>query len=117
MLVLLPLLLLLLAGGVLWQRADFEHYPLLRVLLLLCAYGVAIVLAFSKELSESPRRAPLRDYVGLLAFALFGAVNWIPRWYSPEGPASSQTIASANMSAWSANPARICCPSSTPCST
>ncbi len=29
----------------------------------------------------------------LLAFALFGAVNWIPRWYSPAGPASSQTIA------------------------
>ena len=29
----------------------------------------------------------------LLAFALFGAVNWIPRWYSPAGPASSRTIA------------------------
>ena len=29
----------------------------------------------------------------LLAFALFGAVNWIPRWYSPEGPSSSQAIA------------------------
>ena len=29
----------------------------------------------------------------LLAFALFGAVNWIPRWYSPDGPASSQDIA------------------------
>ena len=29
----------------------------------------------------------------LLAFALFGAVNWIPRWYSLDGPASSQAIA------------------------
>jgi AcrR family transcriptional regulator len=29
----------------------------------------------------------------LLAFALFGAVNWIPRWFKPEGPASSQDIA------------------------
>ena len=29
----------------------------------------------------------------LLAFALFGAVNWIPRWFSPLGPASSQEIA------------------------
>ena len=29
----------------------------------------------------------------LLAFALFGAVNWIPRWFNPEGPASSQQIA------------------------
>jgi AcrR family transcriptional regulator len=29
----------------------------------------------------------------LLAFALFGAVNWIPRWFNPEGPASSQDIA------------------------
>ena len=28
----------------------------------------------------------------LLAFALFGAVNWIPRWFSPEGPATSQNI-------------------------
>jgi len=29
----------------------------------------------------------------LLAFALFGAVNWIPRWFSPSGAASSQEIA------------------------
>jgi len=29
----------------------------------------------------------------LLAFAMFGAVNWIPRWFSPEGPATSQQIA------------------------
>jgi AcrR family transcriptional regulator len=28
----------------------------------------------------------------LLAFALFGAVNWIPRWFSPDGPATSQQI-------------------------
>jgi AcrR family transcriptional regulator len=29
----------------------------------------------------------------LMSFALLGAVNWIPRWYSPEGPAKSQEIA------------------------
>jgi len=29
----------------------------------------------------------------LLAFALFGAINWIPRWFSPSGPATSQEIA------------------------
>jgi AcrR family transcriptional regulator len=29
----------------------------------------------------------------LLAFALFGAVNWIPRWFNPEGSATSQNIA------------------------
>jgi TetR/AcrR family transcriptional regulator len=29
----------------------------------------------------------------LLAFAVFGAVNWIPRWFNPEGAASSQQIA------------------------
>ena len=29
----------------------------------------------------------------LLAFALLGAVNWIPRWFNPEGPATSQEIA------------------------
>jgi AcrR family transcriptional regulator len=29
----------------------------------------------------------------LLAFALFGAVNWIPRWFNPQGPSTSQEIA------------------------
>jgi AcrR family transcriptional regulator len=29
----------------------------------------------------------------LLSFAILGAVNWIPRWYQPTGPASSQDIA------------------------
>ncbi len=29
----------------------------------------------------------------LLSFAILGAVNWIPRWFKPEGPASSQEIA------------------------
>jgi TetR/AcrR family transcriptional regulator len=29
----------------------------------------------------------------LLAFAMFGAVNWIPRWFDPEGAATSQQIA------------------------
>ncbi len=29
----------------------------------------------------------------LLTFALMGAVNWIPRWFKAEGPASSQQIA------------------------
>jgi len=29
----------------------------------------------------------------LLTFALMGSVNWIPRWYNPEGPATSQEIA------------------------
>jgi AcrR family transcriptional regulator len=30
----------------------------------------------------------------LLSFAILGAVNWIPRWFSPDGPASSDEIAS-----------------------
>jgi TetR/AcrR family transcriptional regulator, cholesterol catabolism regulator len=29
----------------------------------------------------------------LLSFAILGAVNWIPRWFHPEGPATSQEIA------------------------
>jgi len=29
----------------------------------------------------------------LLAFAILGAVNWIPRWYAPAGPSTSQDIA------------------------
>jgi len=31
----------------------------------------------------------------LLTFALMGSVNWIPRWFNPEGPATSQQIAEA----------------------
>jgi len=31
----------------------------------------------------------------LLTFAILGAVNWIPRWYDPSGPAGSQQIAEA----------------------
>ncbi len=31
----------------------------------------------------------------LLSFAILGAVNWIPRWYNPSGPQSSQAIAEA----------------------
>jgi TetR/AcrR family transcriptional regulator, cholesterol catabolism regulator len=29
----------------------------------------------------------------LLSFAILGAVNWIPRWYNPNGPATSSEIA------------------------
>ena len=29
----------------------------------------------------------------LLVFAMFGAVNWIPRWFNPNGPATSHEIA------------------------
>lgn len=28
----------------------------------------------------------------LLSFAILGAVNWIPRWFNPEGPSTSQQI-------------------------
>ena len=29
----------------------------------------------------------------LMSFAILGSVNWIPRWYSPNGPRTSQEIA------------------------
>lgn len=29
----------------------------------------------------------------LLSFAILGAVNWIPRWFSPAGPMTSQQVA------------------------
>jgi AcrR family transcriptional regulator len=29
----------------------------------------------------------------LLSFAILGAVNWIPRWYNPDGPSTSDEIA------------------------
>jgi len=35
----------------------------------------------------------VRGDAKLLAFALFGAVNWIPRWFNPQGPSTSQDIA------------------------
>ena len=66
----LPLLLVLIAGGLLRQRADFAQYPLPRVILLLCVYFLAITLAFAKELSEAPRSEPLTDHWGLVVFAL-----------------------------------------------
>lgn len=66
----LPVLLVVFAGGLLRPRPDFAQYPLLRVVLLLCVYFVAIALAVAKEQSELPRREPLREYVPLLVFAL-----------------------------------------------
>jgi hypothetical protein len=29
----------------------------------------------------------------LLSFAILGALNWIPRWFDPAGPSSSDEIA------------------------
>jgi hypothetical protein len=69
-LLLLPLLSVLILGGVVRQRVDFEHYPPARMVLLLCVYFLAIVLAFGKELSDSPRSDAFRDHWGLLVFAL-----------------------------------------------
>jgi hypothetical protein len=31
----------------------------------------------------------------LVTFAVLGAVNWIPRWFDPRGPASSEEIGRA----------------------
>jgi len=91
-LVLLSLLLLVVVGGVIRQRADFAQYPLPRVGLLLCVYFVAIALAFAQELSESARRDSLRDYLGLLAFGLavpilaaFAPATEVSRQAGPEG--------------------------------
>jgi AcrR family transcriptional regulator len=51
-------------------------------------HGVRRVLTEGMEAGVFTRGNPK-----LLAFALFGAVNWIPRWYNPEGASSSQEIA------------------------
>jgi len=50
--------------------------------------GVRDVLEEGMATGAFARRDPK-----LLAFALFGAVNWIPRWFSPHGAATSQEIA------------------------
>src|SRR5438034_1739808 len=34
-----------------------------------------------------------RNDAKLLAFAIFGSVNWIPRWFNPRGEASSHELA------------------------
>jgi TetR/AcrR family transcriptional regulator, cholesterol catabolism regulator len=50
--------------------------------------GVRDVLEEGMAAGAFARRDPK-----LLAFALFGAVNWIPRWFSPHGPATPEEIA------------------------
>ena len=54
-------------------------------------HGVRRVLQEGIESGQFARTADAK----LLSFAILGAVNWIPRWYDPEGPASSQQIADA----------------------
>ena len=34
-----------------------------------------------------------RSDAKLLSFAILGAINWIPRWFNPAGPSSSEEIA------------------------
>jgi AcrR family transcriptional regulator len=47
-----------------------------------------------KVLEEGIRAGAFRQTdAKLLSFAILGAVNWIPRWYNPDGPATSQEIA------------------------
>jgi len=50
--------------------------------------GVRRVLEEGMESGAFARNDPK-----LLAFAIFGSVNWIPRWFNPQGPASSEEIA------------------------
>jgi hypothetical protein len=92
---LLAVLCAVIGGGLLRQRADFAQYPMLRVGLLLCVYFVAIALAFAKELSELPRREPLRESLPLLTFALavpilasFAPATEISRQASADGALS-----------------------------
>ena len=92
LLLLLPLLVVLIATGALRHRADFAQYPLQRVLLLLTIYFVAILIAFGKELSESPRGDAFRDHWALLAFALgvpflaaFAPATELSRQAAPSG--------------------------------
>ena len=48
-----------------------------------------------RRLLEEGIRAGVFDRgdVKLRSFALLGALNWIPRWYDPDGPSTSQEIA------------------------
>ena len=56
---------------------------------------LSALLSAARPAALLPRRRLVR--LGLrnrivVAFALFGAVNWIPRWYNPQGTSSSQAI-------------------------
>ncbi|HET7544235.1 MAG TPA: hypothetical protein VFK05_30400 [Polyangiaceae bacterium] len=90
--VLLLALFVLVAGGLLRQRADFAQYPALRVVMLLCVYLLALALAFGKELLERSRSESFRDHWVLLAFALgvpilaaFAPATELSRQAGPEG--------------------------------
>jgi AcrR family transcriptional regulator len=49
---------------------------------------------FRKILSDGMRAGLFADRDPALAsFVIFGAINWIPRWYDPAGPATSHEIA------------------------
>src|SRR5262245_4039114 len=61
--------------AVIARRDRFEH-------------GVREVLQEGMTTGRFGRGSPK-----MIAFALFGAVNWIPRWFSPAGAATSQEIA------------------------
>jgi TetR/AcrR family transcriptional regulator len=61
--------------AVIARRDRFEH-------------GVREVLQEGMATGRFGRGSPK-----MIAFALFGAVNWIPRWFSPAGAATSQEIA------------------------
>jgi len=51
---------------------------------------------FRKILSDGMRAGLFADRDPALAsFVIFGAINWIPRWYDPAGPATSHEIAQA----------------------
>jgi AcrR family transcriptional regulator len=49
---------------------------------------------FRKILSDGMRAGLFAERDPALAsFVIFGAINWIPRWYDPAGPATSHEIA------------------------
>ena len=80
------------ASAALARRPDFGDYSDLRLVLLLGSYLAGIVVAFSKELFFSARRASPADYSGLLLAALalpflvaFAPATEASRAFGPEG--------------------------------
>jgi ABC-type transport system involved in cytochrome c biogenesis permease component len=63
------ILVVLVAGGML-HRPDFAAYPVLRLVILLGSYFIAVLLAVGKELTFPARSGKLLDYAPLVLFGL-----------------------------------------------